>query len=250
MNPLRSFLIRSILQDFCVFPTLRFALTLAVLGTAAALPAQEPKSAAQGGAVGDVKLPQQAARVSRSGTINDRYVYTIDFPGGPVASFAQFWKTNGFAGDNILMVGPVDRVYLPKFTINSAHLSEIGKSIEFVSEKRVRIEIAEGDMGGANIWRISASLDEASEQVKVRACPAPSFLSRPDGSERMERLLSETNEIWMEQIRERKGPSRNPGMFRILQRERIVVAAGSQDYVDAVASVIEAAEKAIARPPL
>lgn len=103
---------------------------------------------------------------SSSSIVKDVQVYSIRFPGGNASDFFQFLRTNGFADDTILFAGDAGDVRIPKFAVRNVRLKEVAKSVEFVSEGKLNVEIVEqGLSSDVNIWRIKLAEPTASAQL-------------------------------------------------------------------------------------
>lgn len=172
--------------------------------------------------------------------------YEVDFPGGRTGEFFNFWRTNGFADDSVLFAGDVKRVYIPRFKIKDARLSEVAKSIEFVTEGRLSIEVVEKkERHQGNLWRVKLADAASPSQVKTRACALPALFSGSNPKGRIEEIAQQVYRTLFEGTFEiTHNEARRPqGSFRILESEKIVVAVGTEAYVEAIASALEAAEK-------
>ena len=189
-----------------------------------------------------------AAEVIRSDSSSWKgvQVYSIRFPGGSVAGFFRFMRTNGFASDTVLFAGRADEVHIPKFSVVNVQLKEVAKSIEFVAESKITVELVEAPQwGDANIWRIKPVDRVTSEQIKTRACAVPSLLAGAKGKDRIGKIVQEVSIALVEGADRlyRDQSSLPQGDVRILESEKVVVAVGTQAYVEAMASALEAAEQ-------
>ena len=171
-------------------------------------------------------------------------IYSMKFPGGRISTFFSFLQTNGFGDDNVLIAGRAGDVYVPEFAVHKVQLKEVAKTIEFVTEERVKVEVVErGEAGDVNIWRIK--LSDLQSDSKVRACPVPRLLaswpSLPKGRDRIDAVVNAVTGGLKEAGAE--------GKVRVLESEKIAVAIGSTAYVEGVARALEAAEQAAAIAP-
>ena len=185
---------------------------------------------------------------SKSTIFNGVQVYSIRFAGGTASEFFKFMRTNGFARDTILFAGRAGEIHIPSFTVSNVRLKEVARSIEFVAEGKLNVEIVEqGDASDVNVWRIKLANPMASDQLKTRACALPQLLAGSKGRERVERIVDEVAKALMEGAYSIYGDdARRPqGSIRILESEKIVVALGMEAYVEAVASALDAAERVV-----
>jgi len=217
--------------------TIRLLLTVAIisLSLSAALRA-------------DTNTP--AATVSRtpSAILKGTSVYSIRFPGGTASDFFNLMRSNGFASDTILFAGRAGEVWVPDFTVRNVRLLEVAKSIGFVTEGKLVVEMVEQMSGGdANIWRVKLADQTAPDQLKTRACAVPNLLAGPKASERVLAIVDRVGEALAREAFEISNNRPRPqGRITIIESEKIVVAVGAEAYVEAIASALEAAEKVAA----
>jgi hypothetical protein len=191
-----------------------------------------------------------AAEVIRSNSSISRglSLYSIRFPGGRVSDFFKFMRTNGFAGDTILFAGEARRVYIPEFTVSNVQLKEVAKSVEFVADNRIIVELIEPPLSGdANIWRIKPH-DRAVSQIKTKACAVPNLLAGPKSRERVQEVFDHVERALAQgtETLYNNQELRPNGGTTIIDSEKIVVAVGTEAYVEAITSALEAAEKVAA----
>jgi hypothetical protein len=186
---------------------------------------------------------------SNSSIVKDAQVYSIRFQGGAASEFFRFLSTNGFADDTILFAGDAGNVYIPRFAVRNVRLKEVAKSVEFVSEGKLNVEIVEQGMSSdVNIWRIKLAEPIASAQLKTKACAVPNLLTGTKAKDRVHQIVEEVYRALIDGAHEisRNEAQRPRGNIRILESEKIVVAVGAEAYVEAVASALEAAERVAA----
>jgi hypothetical protein len=125
----------------------------------------------------------------------------------------------------------------------------VAKSIEFVSEGKLDVEVAErGLSSDVNAWRIKRAEPPASAQLKTKACAVPHLLTGAKAKDRVHQIVEEVYIALIEGAHEifRSDAQRPRGNIRMLESEKIVVAVGTEAYVEAVASALEAAERVAA----
>jgi hypothetical protein len=186
---------------------------------------------------------------SESSILKGLPVYSIRFPGGTASEFFKFMRTNGFANDTILFAGRADEVDVPSFTVRDVRLKEVAKSLEFVTEGKLVVEMVEQlEAGDANIWRVKLADRTSASQLKTKACAVPHLLVGPKAKERLRNIVQEVFSALADGsdslYRNQSLPPQ--GNVTILESEKIVVAVGSETYVEAMASALEAAEKVAA----
>ncbi len=176
-------------------------------------------------------------------------VYSIRFPGGTASEFFKFMRTNGFANDTILFAGRADEIYVPDFTVRNVRLKEVAKSIEFVTEGKLVVEMVEQfEAGDVNIWRVKLADRTSVSQLKTKACAVPHLLVGSKEKKRVWDIIEQVDRALAEAAQDLyRNQSLCPrGHGTILESEKIVVAVGAEAYVEAVASALEAAEKVAA----
>jgi hypothetical protein len=182
--------------------------------------------------------------VYRSNGVN---FYEIDFKGGHPSRFFDFWRTNGFENDSFLFAGDMGRIHIPSFKLKDAQLDEVAKSIEFLTEGQLKVEVIErsGTQRG-NMWRVKAVASGTAADIKTRACALPNLLSGNDGEKKVHRIFEGAIRVLVESHVALRNPSRPDGTVKVLGEEKIVVVSGSEPFVEAVISTLQAAEAAAA----
>jgi hypothetical protein len=186
---------------------------------------------------------------SESSILKGLQVYSISFPGGTASEFFKFMRTNGFANDTILFAGRADEVYVPDFTVRNVRLKEVAKSVEFVTEGKLVVEMVEQlEAGDVNIWRVKLADRTSGSQLKTKACALPHLLVGAKAKEHVQEIVKKVFgalAVGADSLYPHQSLP-PPGNATILESEKIVVAVGSEAYVEAMASALEAAEKVAA----
>ncbi len=182
--------------------------------------------------------------VPSTDNISVRY-YDIDFPGGSVRQFFDFWRKHGFAKDSVLFAGEVESVFIPSFKIKDARLSEVANSIEFITEGRLIIKVVEKDSREllGNIWTVKNVDAVGLGQIKTRSCALPAIFSGPNPNDRIHNMADEVKRTLFESVESMRYDARIWGRVQVLDSEKIVVVIGTETYVEAITGVLEAAEK-------
>ena len=181
-----------------------------------------------------------------AGTSTRTYYYDIDYPGGNIKNFFDFWRKNGFTNDSFLFAGDVNRVYISPFKIKGARLNEIAKSIEFVAGGALNVEVVEKEARDqGNLWRVKFADVAGSSQIKTRATALPTLFAGPKPEERIRKITDRVEDTLVRVANEVNhadlgGPH---GRFTIIDSEKTIVAVGTEAYVEAITSALEAAEK-------
>ncbi len=180
-------------------------------------------------------------------------LYSVSFEGGPIRYFKPLW-TNAFTNDNFLITSSAERVELPAFQMRDMTLPELARSIAFLSQGALSVEVVERnvDLPG-NIWRVARpSMETLSRNVKMRAVAAPRLFASDDT---LKRFLGEVDMVQRQLAEtfidlERAG-SPGPGMgSQILPigGQRVFVLVGSEEGISGLESLIKAAEQTAAEP--
>jgi hypothetical protein len=197
------------------------------------------------------KVPSTLVKSSESANVRGRMVYSVQFPGGSAMNFFNFLRTNGFAGDNILFAGGAANIYVPPFEVNHVRLKDIGKSLELVSEGKLEVEVVEkGEESDENIWRVRASEHAAATRTKACAMPwlfrtsGPTF-RKPDATKRIEEVVNAAKGM-VGSFLDSDGRRQERANTMTIETESIVIVVGSDAYVEAISSALEALENAAA----
>src|SRR4051812_24532608 len=146
-------------------------------------------------ALGEDTAPPLKEGASVVGKPGENPLYTVKFEGGRMAHFAELWK-KGIPSDSIVMTESAERPRLPAFEIRYARLDEVARSVAFLSDGALTIEVVEGNQTTPrNIWRIGTAASKAAS-VKMRAVAAPNLFA---SEERVKSLLEES--AMLEQLR-------------------------------------------------
>jgi len=140
---------------------------------------------------------------------------------------------------------------VPEFTVRNVRLGEVAKSLGFVTEGKLVVEMVDQMSGGdANIWRVKLADQTATDQLKTRACAVPNLLAGSKARDRVEAIVEQVSQALAREAYEISNDRRHPqGRITIIESEKIVVAVGAEAYVEAIASALEAAEKVAANAP-
>lgn len=186
------------------------------------------------------------ATVTEKGT----QLYSMRFQADSVARL-QSTLQRAFPKDNVVVSDSTERIRLPFFELRNVRLSELARTIEFLSEGSLSVEVVEkdGDMPG-NIWRIAAkSSPVAATAVKMRSVAAPHLFADEKKLEGVE--FDAKN---MEMIRQKIAtdsamaghgdPNHVNGVqLQKLTSQKVFVLIGSEDGVAGLESFIKAAEQ-------
>ena len=94
-------------------------------------------------------------------------LYTVKFDGGDVDSLKQKLKS-AFPNDNVVIAPSARHFRLDPFEVRDVLLNELGRTIEFLSDGRLTVEVVERDKGAVgNFWRIGS---KSVSTAAVTAC--------------------------------------------------------------------------------
>jgi len=159
-----------------------------------------------------------------------------------------------FPRDNVVVGASAEQVELPFFEIRNVRLSELARTIEFLSEGRLSVEVVEkdADMPG-NVWRIAAKSSPApAAAVKMRSVAAPHLFADEKKLDRVQRDAEEMEKMRLGIVE--NGRMGLQGVDPITQRvietqvkrltsQRVFVLIGSEDGVAGMEGFIKAAEQ-------
>lgn len=181
---------------------------------------------------------------SDSTMVRGAKVYSMTFPGGTTEFFFEFLRTNGFADDNVLFAGKAASTHIPAFAVRHVRLKDVAKSLELVTEGRLKVEVVErGEQSDENIWRIRAS--EEGSPIKTKTCAMANFFQTPKAAERIPVIVKSIEQVVLPQV-DKSGKTAEGGNTLTLQTEKMVIVVGPEAYVEAVSNALEAAEKVAA----
>jgi hypothetical protein len=180
-------------------------------------------------------------------------LYSVSFEGGLIRYFKPLW-TKAFTNDNFLSTSSAELVELPAFQMRDMTLTELARSIAFLSQGALTVEVVERNAGmPGNIWRVARPSQEAlSQKIKMRAVAAPHLFAN---KETLSRFLKEAETVH-KQLREtfaylEKLENSMPLMsaqIKPLEGQRVFVLVGTEEGISGLESLIKAAEQTAAEP--
>lgn len=142
---------------------------------------------------------------------------------------------------NVVITDSARSVQMPGFELINVRLSEIARTIEFLSEGQLHVEVSE-DAGNGSLWRIGRRNPlTAAMAVKVRAVAAPNLFRDEVALKEIQETIKATELSRLESI---GGPTREfrPTFAKPLESQKIFVIIGDDDGVAGMESQIKAAE--------
>jgi hypothetical protein len=180
-------------------------------------------------------------------------LYSVSFEGGLIRYFKPLW-TKAFTNDNFLITPSAERVELPAFQMRDMTLPELARSIAFLSQGALTVEVVErnADLPG-NIWRVGRTSPEAlSSTLKMRAVAAPHLFANPDLLKRFLDDAKRTQSQLEENLYYLKKVGRAIPWIRAditpLEGQRVFVLVGTEEGISGLESLIKAAEQTAAEP--
>ena len=231
-----------------------FVAAAAALALAPCIDAQTPSPAAKAPPAAGQSDPGtgNGTRSNLAGTPSGdgAQLYTMKFDGGGIPELCDRLRTS-MPGDSLVVSASAQGIELPGFELRNVRLAEIGRTMEFLSEGRLRVEVVEKDNpASGNIWRIGCrNAAEAAIPIKMRSVAAPHLFAD-------EKQLKEVLEAAAEAVDRRRleaaGVSRAAaGNFRSagvlpLKSQNVFVIIGDEDGVAGLESLIQATEQRLA----
>ena len=194
----------------------------------------------------DLPAQDRPNKASVTTTKEGAVLYSIKFNGGRTEELASLWR-EALPNDNFVMTESAERPILPPFELHNARLVDIARSIAFLSEGALTVEVRERDATTpGNIWRIGTpSSSSPPFAVGMRAVAAPHLFADHDN---VQRLLKEAEQIENDRIDLTrslgKTPQRVLTKITPLSAQKVFVIMGAEEGIAAVESLIKACERA------
>ena len=180
-------------------------------------------------------------------------IYTMTFQSGSINDLKRLWMEN-FKEDNFLInfSGNPNPVVLPAFQIGHVTLSELARSIAFLSNGALTVEVVEKSASlPVNIWRVTQVSPKAlAESVRIRAVAAPHIFTNAatlgrflEDAEQVQRRIIELSRD-LQRV-DNAAPVIGVSMMQ-LPEQRVFVLTGTEAGVSGMESFIKAAEQAAA----
>lgn len=180
-------------------------------------------------------------------------LYSMNFEGGDVRKLKQVWM-GAFTNDNFVITSSAERVDLPAFQMRDMSLSELARSIAFLSQGALAVEVVEHNASlPGNIWRVARPRwEDLLHTVKMRAVPAQRLFAN---DETLAQFLQEVELVQKKLAAtyidlERAGRS-SPGIgtqILPIKGQRVFVLVGTEEGISGLESLIKAAEQTAAEP--
>lgn len=197
---------------------------------------------------------QSAAQrsVEPTGQPPEPLLYSMKFEGRDVESLAQQLKSE-FPSDNVVVAPSAKYIRLDAFEVRNVRLHELGKTIEFLSEGRLTVEVIERGAGApGNLWHIGtrrAAGPAATASLKMRSVAAPNLFSDEAVVKRILTEADSLEDFRLKHIEEsamvRGGDFSGVTRTQVvpLPAQNIFVLVGSDEGIAGVESFLKAAEQ-------
>lgn len=180
-------------------------------------------------------------------------LYSMKFSGGSVQALQKELKA-AFPKDNVVVSGSLQYLSghgIGDFEVRDVRLKELGRTIEFLSDSKLIVEVVESEDGvGGNIWRIGSRLANTPAslfKLQMRSVAAPHLFRDPAKAERVAKDAQDVEAGRLKRIVEttRAGFNDIVGGARVemLPDQSLFVIVGSEDGIAGVESFIKAAEQ-------
>ncbi|WP_147263371.1 hypothetical protein [Roseimicrobium gellanilyticum] len=178
-------------------------------------------------------------------------LYTVRFDGTEIQTLRDALRY-AFPGDNVVLSPSAEQQVLPGFEVRNVRLSELARTIEFLSEGRLMVEMVEKDaeMPG-NIWRISGNRPTSATkgEVKMRAVATPHLFADEKVAAKIELdVLRELEHLRLDTAVSASVAAHgtmtrgNSTSVQRLTSQKVFVLVGSEEGVDGLESFLKAAE--------
>jgi hypothetical protein len=180
-------------------------------------------------------------------------LYSMKFSGGGVEDLEKELKA-AFPKDNVVVSGTSKLMEMPNlgdFEVRDVQLKELGRTIEFLSDSKLIVEVTEGENGATgNTWRIGnrlANTPPSLFKLQMRSVAAPYLFKDKDNAPRVKQAAETLEEGRLDRIMEttRAGYNDIIGGARVemLPDQHLFVIVGSEDGIAGIESFIKAAEQ-------
>ena len=201
-------------------------------------------SFSEGKATLSIRRMPENSLVRAATTEMDVALYTMRFGGGGIPELKKMLN-KAFPKDSLVATDFVQATFLRSFYLRNVRLAEIGRTLEFLSEGKLKVEVVENAKSG-NIWRIgSANPSVLAASVKTRSVSAPNLFSDKkalaeiqDDAERIERQRLDAFQV--------QGTNLRTATVRPLASQKIFVIIGDEEGVAGLEGFIKAAEQRLA----
>lgn len=171
--------------------------------------------------------------------------YTLKFDGGEVRDMNDVLRKQ-LSAENVVIAGEsLMRMRMPAFELRNVRLAEIARTIEFLGEGNLQVEVAE-NAGSGDLWRIGRkNTDEASTTIKMRSVAAPHLFA---DEKALADIQDVANDVEMKRLEITGILGGVKGVFRgavakPLASQKIFAITGDEEGVAGLESLINAAEK-------
>ena len=196
---------------------------------------------------------QPPAKAWSVGSEKSGNLYSMNFEGGSVSALKRVWM-NAFTNDNFLISSSAEGVNLRAFQMRDMTLTELARSVAFLSQGALTVEVVERSAGlPGNIWRVARPSQEVlSQKVKMRAVAAPRLFANDDTLSRfLEEVQVVQHELAGTFIELERAGSSSPWIgtkIMPLRGQRVLVLVGTEECISGLESLIKAAEQTAAEP--
>ncbi len=206
--------------------------------------AQPSAPAAIGALPADPLVP---GRVANPAPKNEAPLYNIKFEGGNMLEFSYVLRKM-FPEDNFVIDDSERQLRMSGFELRNVRLAEIGRTVEFLTKGKYRVEIVDNGPAG-NIWRIGLANPAALvASVKMRSVAAPRLFSDEKAlaeiQEAAERMRMER--LMMVEVFGGTEGSHRGALLKPLASQKIFFILGDEDAVAGLESLVKAAEQRLA----
>ena len=174
-------------------------------------------------------------------------LYTLKFDGGSISKLGDALQAQ-FPTDNVVVSWSVGKVQLPIFELRNLRPSELGRTIEFLGEGQLRVEVTENADSGT-LWLIGPKNPaEAAATVKMRSVAAPNLFANERA---LADILMATEDLERRRLDMADVTGNARGVIRgartrPLEDQNLFVIIGDEEGVAGLESLIKAAEQRLA----
>src|SRR5260221_9205271 len=194
------------------------------------------------------RIPLNSA--SATSTEKGVRLYSMRFDGSNLLMLQDTLR-RAFPKDSVVLSASAESAHLSAFEIRNVRLTELARTIEFLSDGRLSVEVVEkdGDTPG-NVWRIAGKNPAvAAAATKMRSVAAPHLFA---DEKKLDRFHADADEMERQRyslaLDSSSGGHGNDGQIRPtriqrLSSQKVFVLIGSEDGVAGMEGFIKAAEQ-------
>lgn len=206
-------------------------------------PSARAQDAEPAGEQAPTRVPAERDKAAAPAAESGPQLYNIKYEGG-LTSELQDWLRASFPEDNVVMGTLKVTTRLPAFELRSVRAEEVARTIEFLSEGFLSVEVVQ-NAGPRTLWLVGRKeIAEGAAAAKMRSVAAPHLFADQAS---LGEVLEAVEGLERERLREAElttdGRAHRKAVVTPLRSQSILSITGDEDGVAGVESLIKAAEQ-------